>query len=322
MMKSTDFVLKTNNIKPYVEKKLQFFIENLASRGYIEAVVLLGGLGNRDFMDVYSDIDIAIFYDRDTPPEYFLPFEFHVTIDGVRYEFNIHQLFYENEVGKKWDEGTKEAYSMAKVIVDKKGRVEDLIKNKVVFDEKEHYDRLIWIIQQYVWRGQIHSLRTYYRGYPMGAHDLLNECVDLLVEAVHIINKRYMGHKKWRMVALKTMEIVPVNFFDYLWEAMKVNDLSISDITRRISYLDKIYTEILEIAKGKYPEFPDDPYKYYYRKFYQLTENTFSQTIVEEYRDNLSDDDLEQLEGLLCLNLVFSRDEVDTFVERLYLSKS
>lgn len=314
MRNSKKVILRTKSIKNKVEKETRPFIKRLAEKEYVEGIVLLGGLGKRNFIDRYSDIDIAIFYKSDTPSKFYLPFEFRLKLNGIRYEFNIRQLFYDEQKSNEWDEGTKEAYSTAKVVVDKKKRIEKLIKRKTVFDEKVGYNRLLWVIQQYIWRGTIHSLRMYHRGYPEGSHELLNECVELLIEAIYIINKRYRGHTKWRVAMLTTMDILPTKFFDNLREAMKVNNFSLSSINRRIKYLNEIYIEILETAKKLYPEIPKDTYRYYYRNFYQLIKKTFSQAVVERYKNSLSEEENEQLEGLLCFNLVSSSSEVSKYI--------
>lgn len=316
-MKTKRLLFKTKNIKLRVEKDVQPFLRRLAEKEYVEGIVLLGGLGKRNFIDAYSDIDIAVFYKVGTPSKYFLPFEFHLVINNVRYEFNIHQLFYRDQKSIEWGEGIKEAYSRARIFIDKRNRIEKLIQNKVAFDEKSSYNRLIWIMQQYKWRGQIHSLRSYHRGYPESAHDLLNECTDMLIEAIYIINKMHRGHKKWVVAMLNTMDIIPANFFKNLRQALTVNNFSLSDIHRRIKYLDNIYVGILDIIRTLYPNFPKDPYKYYYKNFYQLKKKTFSQPAVIKYEKILSTEELEQLEGLLCFNLASSSSEIDRYVKHI-----
>lgn len=314
MKKNKDLVFKTKNRKPTIEKIIQPFLDRLAQKDYVEGIILLGGLGKRNFLDKYSDIDISIFYKSNISTKYYLPFEFHLIKGEIRYEFNIHQLFYDKEVDKVWDEGTKEAYLRGKIIFDKNKRIKKLIKSKIKFDENYAFNQLIYTMEQYVWRGQIHSIRTYHRGYPEGSHDLLNEALELLIESIYILNKRYRPHRKWRMAMLTTMNLLPKDFFENLREGIKIEEYSLKDINRRIKYLDKIYFEIMKIVKEIYPEFPNNPYEYYFRNNFQLIKSTFSQTAVKRYKNILSDEESEQLEGLLCFNLISSVTQISKYL--------
>ena len=289
--------LNTQNIKPRVEREIQPFLHRLKKKNYVEGIVLLGGLARRNFLDEYSDVDIALFYKTNTPKKYFLPFEFHINLNGKRYEFNIHQLIYEDGTTKEWDEGTKEAYLQCKVYFERDKKISKLIRLKTKFDSEGAYKRLIWIMEQYVWRGEIHSIRTCRRGYPEGSHDLLNECIDLLIEAIYILNKRFRPHKKWRIAMLTTMDVLPNNFFQDLRDAMYIKGFALKDVNKRIEALNKVYFEILKIVFQLYPDFPKDPYIYYYKNFFQPNRDTFSQKIKAKYSGLLSKDELEQLEG-------------------------
>ena len=305
-----ELMLETTNIIAIAEKDIEDFINLISQKKYVEGVVLLGGLGKRRFLDKYSDLDIAIFYRAETTSNYFLPFEFHATLNKHRYEFNIHQLFYKTELKKDWNEEKKEAYARSKILVDKKKRIKKLIKIKTAYDKKSAYNRLIWIMEQYVWRGQIHSLRTLYRGYPDGAHDLLNECLELLIEAVYILNFKYRPHKKWRIAILNTVEILPNNFFRDIKQAMLISDFSIKDIKRRIKILNKIYAKIVKLVKQKYPNFPEQPYEYYYRNFIQLKKDCFIQKTLDQLRPKTNTKELRKLEEKLCLNLISNRRDI------------
>lgn len=306
-----DLILKTENIKPKIDEDIKSFVDLLIKQPYVEGIVFLGGLGKRNFLDSHSDVDIAIFYDLQTRSNHYLPFEFHATINGKKYEFNIRQLFFDKEISSEWDEAKKEAYSKALVIYDKKNRIKKLIRNKILFNKKAAYYRIIFILQQYVWRGQIHSLRTLYRGYPEGSHDLLNECLELLVEGIYLLNERHRPHRKWRVAVLTTMDKLPDNFIELLRNAMQIKDFSEKDIRRRISTLDKIYRWVEAMARQKYPNFPENPYEYYFKKFYQLRPDCFAQKMSRILCRNGNDECRQELEGNLCLNLISNKRQLD-----------
>jgi len=318
MKKRKALIFKTKNIKPKVEKDIKPFIDLIIKQSFVEGVIFLGGLGKRSFLDSYSDVDIVIFYQSSTSSNHFLPFEFHATINKTKYEFNIHQVFYDEEILSEWDERKKEAYSNAIVVCDKKRRIEKLIKTKTVFDKKAAYFRIMYIMQQYIWRGQIHSLRTFYRGYPEGSHDLLNECVQLLIEAIYLLNEKSRSHRKWNIATLTTMNMLPNNFFKNLREVMKILDFSEKDVRRRINALEKIYHWVEKTTREKYPKFPKKPYEYYFKKFYQLKNECYVQKMARKLSVSMNDNERQELEGQLCLNLVSKSSQLRKMKIKLF----
>src|SRR3989344_2804334 len=137
--------MKTKNILKEVEKEINPFLKKLKEQNYVIGIVLLGGLGKRKFIDEFSDIDLTIF-----------------TFNKSILEFNVHQQVLEKEEQRdSWNESKMEAYSRGKIIYDPTGRIKKLIKNKTKFNKKNAFNRLVWIIQQYRWRAQIHSIRSF-----------------------------------------------------------------------------------------------------------------------------------------------------------------
>ena len=105
---------KTVNIKPHIEDLAYDFVERLKGKKEVEGVVLLGGLGVRNFLDKHSDVDIAVFVDYKECELKILPtwlprFDFHVKlpkpVDDIEdIEFNVHNKFFlrkENTNGMK-----------------------------------------------------------------------------------------------------------------------------------------------------------------------------------------------------------------------------
>ena len=302
--------MKTKNIKPLIEQVIQPFLDKLSKRDEVLGIVLLGGLGYRDFLDEYSDIDLSVFTTRKGKTKFPLPFEFHYKHKNLRLEFNIHQLVFEDEYeGEKWNTSKIEAYSKGKVIYDTENKITNLIKEKTVFDEEAAFYRLIWIIQQYKWRGQIHAIRAYKRGYPEASHDLLNNCSDLLVEAVYLLNKQYVPHKKWGFVFLDKL---PNNYqlLEKFKKALLVKDYSLRDIKRRLKLLDEIYEIIIAKIYDKYPSFPLNPYEYYYRNFVQINKETSIDRAFSElvFDNNLTEEDKDEVFGNMCFNIIDSSE--------------
>lgn len=298
--------LKTENIKPEIEEIIRPFIEKLTNREEVLGIMLLGGLGKRDFLDQFSDVDLSVIISNKYKDKFPLPFEFHYQHENRNIEFNVHQLILEDELNLNniWNESKIEAYANAIIIYDPNNYAKQILDNKVIFDEEKAYNRLIWIIQQYKWRGQIHSLRVFERGYPASSHDLLNNCVELLLEAVYLLHKRYLPHKKWIFAFLEQMNI-DTHLIELFEKAMFVKDFSLDTIKQRIEILDKIYEIVIKSVYEIYPDFPANPYEYYYRNFVQLNNETladqqfFKQT-MHKFVVNKSD---EKIFGEICFNM-------------------
>jgi len=300
--------MKTKNIIGEIEKIVAPFLIKLKKQDYVAGVVLLGGLGKRRFIDEFSDIDILVFIWKTHTLKFPLPFEFHYNQDGRFMEFNIHQKVLENEERTDfWDDFKIEAYSRGRIIYDPTGRIKKLIKKKTKFDAQKAFNRLIWIVQQYKWRGQIHSIRSCQRGYAEAAHDLLNQCSELLIEGIYLLNKRYLPHKKWSLVYLDEMRKPLNQLKNDFKSAMIIRAYTLSDIKRRLRILNKVYEIILAEISKKYKNFPSDPYVYYYKNFIQLNKQTKIDVLLNEFHKYINNKDFDKLKGLLCFNLIDTR---------------
>ncbi len=302
--------MKTKNILEEVEKEINPFLKKLKEQDYVVGIVLLGGLGKRKFLDEFSDIDLTVFTFEKNISDFPLPFEFHYQSNGRNLEFNIHQQVLEQEEEKdSWDESKIEAYSRGKIIYDPTGRIKRLIQNKTKFNEEKAFNRLVWIIQQYRWRGQIHSIMSYKRGYPESSHNLLNQCSEILLEAVYLLNKRYLPHRKWSLVYLKEMGI-PWNKLNRDFEkGMLIKNYKLSDIKSRIRVLNRIYKIVLIEIKKQYKDFPEDPYEYYYQNFVQIHKQTKIDKLLDEISKGVNNHNFIKLKGALCFNLIDTKDK-------------
>ncbi len=60
-MRSQLVLPKTVNIKTRIEYLVYDFVERLKGKKEVEGIVLLGGLGVRNFLDKHSDVDNSSF---------------------------------------------------------------------------------------------------------------------------------------------------------------------------------------------------------------------------------------------------------------------
>lgn len=252
--------IKTENIKENIRNRVLPYIERLKKLEFVEGIVLLGGLSNtksRNFMDKFSDVDMAIFISGSRSgfnSFNMLPdFEFHIPFNNTLLEVNVHQQFIEDEKNLSWDEGKKEAYSYtSEIFFDRKGYVKLLISEKVKFDDTYRCSRLSIILSQYYWLVNINPLRQVERGYLLNSMDLLNTGLDLLIEGVYLYNRRYRPHPKWRIEVAKDLSWIPSDFEKSLYKSYITSSIDSNEILRRREVLNKMFSELeYQVLKDK-----------------------------------------------------------------------
>ncbi|PIP17093.1 MAG: hypothetical protein COX44_01775 [Candidatus Portnoybacteria bacterium CG23_combo_of_CG06-09_8_20_14_all_37_13] len=320
---------KTVNIKPHIEDLAYDFVERLKGKKEVEGVVLLGGLGVRNFLDKHSDVDIAVFVDYKECELKILPtwlprFDFHVKlpkpVDDIEdIEFNVHQQILSAEREHEWDEGKKEAYSQGNVVYDQRGFLTKFLEEKLAYDEEQRRRRLIEIVGQFSWYGEINPHRQIERGFIHNAHDLLNQTGEMIVEVLFLFNRRYRPHKKWRLETSFRLPRIPRNYEAHMKEAMLVKDYTPADIERRIVAFETITAPLQEqlIADG---DIPENSYEYACRHFWgrQILDEPFSESVIRNLlasRVNLSSNKLRWLEAYLNFRLVASLEELKSLLE-------
>lgn len=299
----SSFVTKQENVKAKTEVEIQDFLDRLTRHPSVSGLVLLGGLGTRNYIDQFSDIDIAIFTYEKNIKKVPLPFEFHyLTLSGRILEFNIHQQIIEHEQGAIWDESKKEAYSRGIIYFDPEGEIKKLIRQNTKFNKKEAHERLIYIVQQYEWRAKIHAIRACKRGFPEAGNDLVDESLDLLVEALYLLEKKYRPHRKWRLVYLNQFEI-PKEIIEAIHEVKLTHEHTEAVVTARVKLLNTVFEYVRSKIRALYPTFPKNPYEHYYTNNVQLNAKPTAIRLVENWKDALSVDEYEKIKGLSCYNL-------------------
>ena len=302
---------KTKNIledATFLANKLK---KELIKKEGVEGIVFLGGLGKRQFIDKYSDLDIGVFLNSSYDLRFLPMFEFHVKYKGKFYEFNIHQQLYEEVKNVEWTFPKKEAYLGCSIVYDKFGRIEPLIKTKVNIDLIKIYDRLNWIISQYHWRVQTHSISMLKREMYDSAHFIINNGINILVEGIYLLNNEYMPHKKWQLIKLRELHILPKSIKN-LEDAILVKEYSSKDILRRIKKLDRIFIDLKDLVSKKYNSFPKDSYKFSikYLDEKQIQKKSDTEKFALRFKNDLSEEEFKELNGFINLNLITNKEEL------------
>lgn len=242
--------IRTQNIKPLIVNRIRPYIDRLMSLDFVEGIVLLGGLSDSDsknFMDKFSDVDMAIFihghksdfHDFEKLPD----FDFHIPFESRTLKINVHQQFCEDEKSTVWDEGKKEVYTnTSELIFDKNGEVRRIIESHISFDENYRCSRLSIILSQYYWVKNIN--RQVERGFLLNAMYMINYGIDLFIEGLYIYNRRYRPHPKWRIEIAKDLPWLPKDFEYHLQKAFLVNDIDELCIFERNNHLCILFSEL------------------------------------------------------------------------------
>lgn len=315
--------IKTKNKKAVIRKRIMPYIQRLKGQDYVEGVVLLGGLSNtpnRNFMDKFSDVDMAIFIKGsrsqfngiDKLPD----FEFHIPLDHELLEVNVHQQFMEDEKEAFWDEGKKEAYTYtSEIIYDESGRVKELIDHKVAFDEKYRSLRLSIILSQYYWLVNINPLRQVERGYILNGMDLLNTGLDLLIEGIYLYNRRYRPHPKWRIEIAKDLAWTPTDFVENLKDAFTVSAINQKEILRRREVLTSMFSKLEAKVKEDKLFGELSPYEYaclYGYEDRQIAESSYVVRHFGNLLEKLDQEEIVLLNGLA--NEYFLQNKKDLYL--------
>jgi hypothetical protein len=296
--------MQTTNMVDELRQWVQPLIKRLSAFPEVEGVVLLAGVARqpyRPFADIYSDVDLALFLNtplipdgvdlkdftlahQEQLPEWLPDYQFLVPLlpQGER-EINLHQLLYsyESRADNEWPEAKKEAYAYTSdVVYDCQGRVRRLIKSKTRFDAEARTRRLARLAVQLPWCGWLNPHRQLKRGLATSAQDLLNEAVELIVEALFLINSRYRPHRKWRSLAIENLAWKPAGFIHLLKEAMLVFSFEKPDVERRITAIQTLWPPLLERALAEEMIPPD--YEQYLATHISLNRQLRVETLADK----------------------------------------
>lgn len=322
--------IKTNNLLEDTRKAVWSFVEKLKEKNEVVGIVFLGGLaqtGCRRFIDYYSDIDLTIFLDipqaegyisskkfarenQEILPRWLPEFQFDIQVNGEWKEVNCHQLIIqiESNINRPWDESKKEAYLYDSEILydDVEQTIKKLIESKCQWNEEESRKNLITVLSQIGWYGWINPFIQYNRGFPWHSHMLLNNAIELVIQAFYILHKKYRPHMKWRFEeAIDFIDEIE-DFDNLVKDFLLIKNYSLEDIERRSDVIRKLY-DVLEkeaVSEG-FIERGMDPF--YYASVYldeerQLLHHTASDYFIKEHQE-LSSEVLKKCTSDINFNL-------------------
>lgn len=279
--------IQTANLWHTLRPVLVDYLQHFVDYPEVEGVVILGGAAatrERRFLDRFSDLDASIFISLDLPPDardlsirefldhyqtllptWLPPFEVHIPCarhPEREVEINIHQQIIELEKDpfNLWSEPRREAYAeTSEILFDRSGRVGELIREKIAWDDDRARRKLLEVLGQARWSGVVNPPRQIERGFPHNGHDLLNEALDLIVHAVYLVNRKYRPHRKWRLQRAFHLPLAPANFRSRLLEAMLIPEMTAQGIRSRVELVHALLDDVTALAREHY-DLPQDCY--------------------------------------------------------------
>lgn len=280
---------------PHIEQ----LVERLSGHVPTVGIVLLGGLGRRAYLDDYSDLDLAIFVDRDDAA-YLPPFSFHLCLEGRNVEFNVTQqnINYENYT---WDEAKRSAYRNGIIVFDRGGALASLFARTLHVPDSRFEDELITSLNQMYWKGIYHAHSASARGYPETAHFLINEAVDLAVKSVFALNKTDRPHKKWQFSELQVMATMPARFCERIGELLVIKAITSDQAARRSALVESMARDLSYLAKLTFPAFPHDVYRYWaqFLSGRQISKNNVVDILTDLLSERCSSSSTKAMRGAL-----------------------
>ena len=312
-----------DNLRDPIEPLVEDFVDRIAEEDCVEGVVLLGGLGLRNYIDEYSDLDLAVFVDDRIRPKSsrLPPFAFTVSHAGRSYEFNVYQHLTTDFAREELDEEGIAAYLDCIVAWDRDGRIQGLLTEKlersIVAADAKRRDRMIWLLDQFRWRVLTNAPRAMARGLPESAHDLVSKGVDMLVELAYLIEAEPRPHLKWRFDGMLGFECLSSRCVDLFRQMMTLPDLGQGALQTRVSAATELYSQLLAECREKFA-LPDDLYEYCSVHIHhrQLSARPAARVAAEEFCKVASRADVAAWEGYAAFYLLSTAEELRAHLER------
>ena len=213
---SMDYLERNRNISMKIMEELKKIPE-------VEGVMFLGGVA-RNFADVDSDIDLAVFSNEKLP---------NLSVGENFDENNIDIEFWNiklNESFEEWGQVQKEAYQEGIIVFDRNGKVKDYIDKTLFYSDKtfllEFGERFFHL----AWHGLIYtpyrnkSIRGYHwilpsdlwykRNNPENGFVILQNCSMIFIELLFVLNRRWIPDFKWIWIKSQKLSTLPNNYYE------------------------------------------------------------------------------------------------------------
>ncbi len=225
--------------------------ESLAGIDGVLGVVLLGGVV-RGFADKFSDLDVTVFLNEESSDirrQALMIAQTHEKRSGIDIDLEIHVL--DDFRNVDWSEIRLWDFSNSATTYDPKGAVREMLEEKLSVSEDFWIRRLSRSSQYLKWYccpprkgvGTI-SESIVERGDILAAQYCVNYCIEMILTALFALNRRFCPPPKWRLTYSYSLPWLPKDYRDDLKMIMIVQEISASELYRRIKKVQQMWRQI------------------------------------------------------------------------------
>ncbi len=225
--------------------------ESLAGIDGVLGVVLLGGVV-RGFADRFSDLDVTVFLNEESSDirrQALMLAQTHEKRSGIDIDLEIHVL--DNFRNVDWSEIRMWDFSNSETTYDPKGVVREMLEAKLSVSEDFWIRRLSRSSQYLKWyccppREGVGTISESFveRGDILAALYCVNYCIEMILTALFALNRRFYPPPKWRLSYSYSLPWLPKDYRDDLKKIMIVQEISASELYRRIKKIQQMWRQI------------------------------------------------------------------------------
>ena len=233
-----------NLIEEMTESALNLTCE-LEKYGEVQGITLGGGL-SRGYGDMLSEIDLNIYFDEEMLPVWLrgegpLP---HGDYQGNPFHMDVSFLNLHKVKAEKWGLLQKWDASYQKVLLDKEGEVEKMLKEKDVFTAEEKKALAMRSYLDCTYFGDIVVKQWRLREDPLVAHQMVTKGIPALCRLLFLANDEYPPFEKWLVNYSYSLKWKPINWSNSLEKITLIQDLSHEELNRRRNLFMELYHEV------------------------------------------------------------------------------
>ncbi len=215
-------------------------------------MIFLGGLA-REYADRYSDIDITVFVrkrDADLVKRMRAIVGEEEAISGFEADLEIHEV--EEFEEREWTEMDRWELGNAEIVYDPEGRIKRLMEKGLTVPEDFWIDRIAACYTYLSWyccpRKGLPTVAEICmeRGDPVSAHHCVSYSIDLFMDLLFAINRKFVPPPKWKVSYCRELDWIPKDFDSKLRKAMIISNMTSEQLAQRLKALKSMWREVVQ----------------------------------------------------------------------------
>jgi predicted nucleotidyltransferase len=230
------------------------FVNEAKKISGVGAIIFIGGLA-RGTMDHFSDMDILVLTDGKGMhvEEAIKPLVERIVMEGHEIDVEIHS--FSDLAEREWDEIKRWDFSNCRIVHDPTGKATAMISDKTRMREDDWRDRVVMASVLLSWysfpEGNHPSLARMWleRGDPLSAHHCIDHSMQVVIDLLFTLNRRFIPPAKWKMQQLFSLPWLPNGLYEAISGAMLIKDLGEDELRRRERSLETIRARLEEMEE-------------------------------------------------------------------------